>query len=95
MSSTVACSMCSGGDESVLHILRDCGDAKRTWEGLMQYGGEKDFFDASLNWTDWVIRNISSKVLLGSGVKWCTVFGVGCWKLWKKMCRFIFKGDRV
>ena len=46
---TAACSMCSSGDESVLHKLRDCGDEKRTREGSMQYGGEKDFFDVPLN----------------------------------------------
>ena len=28
---------------------------------------------------DWVIQNISSNCLLDRRLKWCTVFGVGCW----------------
>ena len=50
--------------------------------------------EVSINSKEWIIRNISSEVLMGSGVRWRTVFGIGCWQLWKKRCNFIFKGDR-
>lgn len=64
-------------------MLRDCSDAEKTWKGLTGNGEVESLFDVSINLKGWIIRNISSKVLMGSGVRWRTVFGIGCWPLWK------------
>ena len=58
--------MCGYISESGLHMLRDCSKVTRTWSGLVRHGGTKDFFDKFLNLIDWVIRNISSKNVMGN-----------------------------
>lgn len=62
------CCMCGYVSESALHMLHDCSEAMRTWSSLVRHGGTEDFFDKSLSLTNWVIRNISSKSVMGNGL---------------------------
>ncbi|XP_047979357.1 uncharacterized protein LOC125221277 [Salvia hispanica] len=40
-------------------------------------------------------RRRSSKLQTGSEVNSCTIFGVGCWSVWKKMCGFVLNNERL
>ncbi|KAL1536303.1 hypothetical protein AAHA92_28978 [Salvia divinorum] len=95
IATNAACGMCGLYMENRLHMLHDCLDARRTWEGLHKFCDLEWFFNPSLHLNDWIICNISSKLQAGSGVKCCTIFGVGCWNIWKKRCGFILNNERL
>lgn len=61
------CRRCRYEQEALLHVLRDCEEAKQLWKNIGGLGSLMLFFDYSLS--NWLIINIKNTTVI-KGVRW-------------------------
>lgn len=81
------CQVCKSGDESILHVLRDCPAMAGIWQRLVAPRRVQSFFGKTL--LEWMYMNLSNEKEV-DGVKWATRFAMAAWWGWKWRCRNVF-----
>lgn len=81
------CHVCKGGDETILHILRDSPAMEGIWTRLVPQRQRSSFFAKSL--LDWVYENLGDDRIQG-GSMWATLFAMATWWGWKWRCGNVF-----
>ncbi|CAN1845776.1 Putative ribonuclease H protein At1g65750 [Linum perenne] len=76
------CSCCGSGNETILHVLRDCEFARDTW---LKVGG------IELNGNDWQLP-LEEWFQLFLAKDKGLIFGITCWFLWRTKNERIFAG---
>jgi len=76
LSDTRVCQVCKGGDETILHILRDCPAMVGIWTRLVPPRKQGMFFLQSL--LEWLYGNLGDSGVAG-GCPWSTMFSVAAW----------------
>lgn len=56
MTDDTCCYLCEGTEETIVHVLFDCGLAKEVWLKLLFYDDVRSFFELELD--DWLMSNI-------------------------------------
>ena len=84
---TSTCSVCNGGEETILHILRDCPAMDGIWDRLVPVRQRRYFFTQSL--LEWLYANLRETREV-SGSPWSTTFALACWWSWKWRCGNVF-----
>ncbi|XP_019094473.1 PREDICTED: uncharacterized protein LOC109129898 [Camelina sativa] len=90
MGDSVVCKVCSGAEESILHVLRDCPAISGIWRRLVPQRKQPEFFDQSL--LPWLFRNLRVGLNSRNG-HWSTLFSMTVWWAWKWRCSDVF-GER-
>ncbi|KAG7555110.1 Reverse transcriptase domain [Arabidopsis suecica] len=97
LSDTGLCSVCRSGEETIIHVLRDCPAMAGVWRRIVPPRRLQSFFAKSL--LEWFFTNLCEEAA-GDGCSWSTLFAVAVWWAWKWRCGDIFGGmsrfrDRV
>lgn len=79
------CSSCQNPNETSLHIVRDCHEARRIWLQLLPSNKQPNFF--SLDLKHWILTNIAN---LGEAF----IFAMTCWWLWRWRNERSFSPDK-
>ncbi|CAA7040940.1 unnamed protein product [Microthlaspi erraticum] len=87
LSDTGLCQVCKGGEEAIIHILRDCLAMKGLWQWIVPVRRRQEFFGAPL--LSWLYNNLGAKLELGD-YNWSTLFAVAVWWGWKWRCGNVF-----
>lgn len=87
LSDSGLCQVCKSGEETILHILRDCPAMEGIWRRLVPRGRLQSFFAKSL--LEWLHHNMGDEIVIG-GNPWATVFGLATWWGWKWRCGNVF-----
>ncbi|XP_061342522.1 uncharacterized protein LOC133288718 [Gastrolobium bilobum] len=74
------CINCPNSEETLIHVLRDCSQAKRLWIDWFGRRVPNDFFTLDLQ--PWLIKNVSKGWNYQIHVDWRDVFYATCWNLW-------------
>jgi hypothetical protein len=74
------CPSCGNGDETLIHVLRDCVYATQVWIKLVASIHISNLF--SLNCRDWIFKNLANQVCGTRKEEWRSIFMVNCWNLW-------------
>ncbi|KAG7533623.1 Ribonuclease H domain [Arabidopsis thaliana x Arabidopsis arenosa] len=84
---TSVCQVCKGGEETILHVLRDCPSIAGIWRRIVPASRRNQFWNTSI--LEWLYGNLQ---LAGNGVNesWATLFALGVWWGWKWRCGYIF-----
>lgn len=82
------CGWWKNGNESVLHVLRDCTDAHEPWSGLIPRHLLADFGRGNLQ--QWLTDNLTTKHRFGHD-NWGLLFRIVYWLCWKRRNSFIFE----
>ncbi|WJX23235.1 hypothetical protein P8452_12461 [Trifolium repens] len=85
------CPCCRNGDETLIHVLRDCVYATQVWFKLVASSHIYNFF--SLNCRDWIFKNLANQVSGTRKEEWRYIFMVTCWNLWTWRNKSIFEED--
>ncbi|KAK9038032.1 hypothetical protein V6N11_022925 [Hibiscus sabdariffa] len=89
ISSSSLCPLCSGADESILHVLRDCRASSEVWEMLLPSSLSLRFVRQDL--LDWIEDNLRSGLLHTEwDIPWSVIFVSTIWQLWKNRNDFVF-----
>ncbi|KAG7577326.1 Ribonuclease H-like superfamily [Arabidopsis thaliana x Arabidopsis arenosa] len=88
---TDLCQICKSGEETILHILRDCPAMAGIWTRLLPPRRLHVFFSQSL--LEWIYSNLGEQELIG-GSPWSTTFALEAWWGWKWRCGNIFGENR-
>ena len=89
LSETSVCPLCKGGDETILHVLRDCPAAVGLWTRLLPPSRQQHFFQLPL--LPWLFENLAKREA-ELGNLWPTTFALTAWWCWKWRCGYVF-GD--
>ncbi|KAG7547784.1 Ribonuclease H domain [Arabidopsis suecica] len=81
------CQICRGGDESILHILRDCPAMEGNWRRIVPARRLGSFFSQSI--LEWLYGNLGDESTMVES-PWSTVFAMAVWWGWKWRCGNIF-----
>lgn len=81
------CPVCKGGEETIIHVLRDCPAMLGIWTRISPTRGSRYFFDQSL--LEWIYDNIGKKEGLEEN-SWATTFAMAIWWGWKWRCGNVF-----
>ncbi|CAA7051323.1 unnamed protein product [Microthlaspi erraticum] len=87
LSDTGVRQVCKGGEESILHILRDCPAMAGIWNRIVPARKRHEFFATPL--LRWVHENLVNDADMG-GYVWSTIFAMGAWWGWKWRCWNVF-----
>ncbi|KAL9288897.1 putative ribonuclease H domain, reverse transcriptase zinc-binding domain-containing protein [Arabidopsis thaliana] len=87
LSASGVCQVCKGGDETILHVLRDCPSIAGIWGRLVPRGKITAFFASNI--LDWVYQNLSDVTEI-RGCPWATLFAIVVWWAWKWRCGNVF-----
>ncbi|CAA7029235.1 unnamed protein product [Microthlaspi erraticum] len=87
LSATDTCQVCRGGEESIIHILRDCPAMEGIWRCIVPARKQREFFSAPL--LSWIHQNLGDTADLGEYI-WSTMFAVAVWWGWKWRCGNVF-----
>lgn len=82
------CQLCKGGDESILHALRDCPAAEGLWKKIVNPSRQQRFFNQTL--FEWLYENLAN--VSANGDQWPSLFALTVWWCWKWRCGYVF-GD--
>ncbi|CAA7018343.1 unnamed protein product [Microthlaspi erraticum] len=85
------CSVCCGGFETILHVLRDCPAMAGIWQRIVPARERSEFFSQSL--LVWLFQNLKEETSM-NGVPWATQFAMGVWWGWKWRCGNVFGENR-
>lgn len=88
---TSLCVVCKGGEESILHVLRDCPAMMGIWLRLVPARRRTRFFSMTL-W-EWFYENLGNKSVVET-VSWDTLFAITVWWGWKWRCGNVFGENR-
>lgn len=80
LSNSSTCSVCNGGVETIMHVLRDCPAMAGVWERIVPWERRNGFFEASL--LEWLSMNLREDVSV-DGSSWASLFAVSIWWSWK------------
>lgn len=83
LSDSGLCQVCKSGEETILHILRDCPAMEGIWRRLVPRGRLQSFFAKSL--LEWLHHNMGDERVIGGNL-WATIFGLATWWGWKWRC---------
>lgn len=90
LSSFALCIGCGLGDESWLHILRDCPYARDVWKELQIDGAS-----FNLDGLAWIKEEATSKIEAKQlGLEKGVIFLFTIWAIWKSRNKMIFEGTR-
>ncbi|XP_057419022.1 uncharacterized protein LOC130713254 [Lotus japonicus] len=78
------CPRCGVGDESILHCLRDCADARRVWRGT----------GFILPQAFYAVQNFGEVLRIFDGFGLHIVLATA-WVIWKERCRFVFASQHL
>jgi len=70
---TAICQVCKSGDETILHILRDCPAMMGIWNRIVPPTLQRPFYTQTL--LEWIYGNVGSQVVR-EGIPWGTVFSM-------------------
>ncbi|KAL4323510.1 hypothetical protein GQ457_11G022220 [Hibiscus cannabinus] len=92
LTDVATCLVCGLGDETVDHVLRGCGCARRIWTNLVRNDRLQPFL--SMPFTEWITVNIqdTGKMVSLEPVR-PRLFSITCWVLWKRMCCLVLGSD--
>ncbi|KAL8159786.1 hypothetical protein V2J09_001323 [Rumex salicifolius] len=92
--SSPTCSICGRGDETLLHIFRDCDKARDVWNILVDNRIMSDlhFFDKSAK--EWLLSGIRGEFEILPLIPNEVVFAVVLWWLWRWRNGRVFKSDK-
>ncbi|CAA7037229.1 unnamed protein product [Microthlaspi erraticum] len=79
--------VCKGGEESTMHILRDCPAMAGIWTRIVPVSKQREFFTAPI--LNWLHDNIGNNTDMG-GHTWSTLFAISTWWGWKWRCWNVF-----
>lgn len=87
----VICGLCNNGDESLVHVLRDCTTAQRTWNNIGIPISKKSTFGLPV--AEWIKVNCQAyeNHLVAP---WTYVFPQVLWLLWKQRNQWAFEGKK-
>lgn len=88
-----SCRICGGSSETVLHILRECPQAKEVWRAILLLLQVPHFFQHDLQ--PWLSCNILNKNKGCAGLPWNTIFGFTCWYIWKWRNHCVFNSEEA
>ncbi|CAA7059955.1 unnamed protein product [Microthlaspi erraticum] len=91
LSDTNLCQVCRSGEETIIHILRDCPAMEGIWRRIVPRRKRREFFEAPL--LSWLYTNLGSELDLGE-YKWSTCFAMAVWWGWKWRCDNVFGSNR-
>ncbi|CAA7028167.1 unnamed protein product [Microthlaspi erraticum] len=91
LSDSDICTVCKGGVETLIHILRDCPAMSGIWSRIVPIRRQQDFFDRSI--LSWLYDNLGEDGLV-EGSPWSTMFAIGVWWGWKWCCGNVFGENR-
>ncbi|CAN1790041.1 Putative ribonuclease H protein At1g65750 [Linum perenne] len=84
MTNSATCCFWNNGDETLIHVLRDCTFASEVWNRFGIFNSSSpEWQGSSANW-------ICSQINSGNGL----LFGIICWYLWKVRNERIFTDKR-
>lgn len=89
MTTSADCPRCTGIEENLSHLLRDCPIARETWQRLgVRSSG---FFSPPIH--SWIRLNSTAKAsYFQETTPWFLVFLGAIWYLWKRRNLFVFEG---
>uniref|UniRef100_A0A1J3JIW1 Putative ribonuclease H protein n=1 Tax=Noccaea caerulescens TaxID=107243 RepID=A0A1J3JIW1_NOCCA len=85
------CTVCKGGVESLIHILRGCPAMKGIWLKIGPRRRQQAFFDTSI--LTWLFENLGENNMI-EGSPWSTLFAMTSWWGWKWRCGNVFGENR-
>ncbi|BFG34315.1 hypothetical protein CerSpe_205890 [Prunus speciosa] len=83
-----SCSLYGWHSESVLHLFRECSNAKKVWDAVCTPRQLSNL--STTNMQIWFMGNLCSKATWGAGLPWPSVFLFTCWFIWKWRNHYIF-----
>lgn len=86
------CQVCKSGEETILHVLRDCPAMSGIWTRIVPRNRRQAFFDQSL--LEWLFGNLGDE-LRREDVPWCILFAMAVWWGWKWRCINVFGGTEI
>lgn len=92
LSDSDVCSVCKGGLETIMHVLRDCPAMVGIWERIVPTRKRTAFFSQSL--LEWLHDNLQEGVIVAD-IPWSTTFAMTLWWSWKWRCGNVFGGNRL
>ncbi|CAA7031066.1 unnamed protein product [Microthlaspi erraticum] len=87
LTDTGICQVCKGGEESILHILRDCPAMFEIWSRFVPMAKQGEFFNTPL--LGWLYENLGVHTEIGR-YNWSTLFAITTWWGWKWRCWNVF-----
>ncbi|KAG7534372.1 Endonuclease/exonuclease/phosphatase superfamily [Arabidopsis thaliana x Arabidopsis arenosa] len=87
LSDSSICQVCKGGEETILHVLRDCPAMMGIWDRIIAPNRRGAFFHQSI--LEWIHGNMGD-VGGREEVPWATTFGMAVWWAWKWRCGNVF-----
>ncbi|CAA7016119.1 unnamed protein product [Microthlaspi erraticum] len=70
------CTICKGGIETLIHILRDCPAMQGIWNRVVPVRRQREFFESSI--LTWLYGNLGEHGLV-EGTPWSTTFAMAVW----------------
>ncbi|KAG7548419.1 hypothetical protein ISN44_As12g036090 [Arabidopsis suecica] len=85
------CQVCKAGEDTIIHVLRDCLAMAEIWLRLLPPRKRQSFFTKSI--LEWVYDNLGVETdIVGS--PWSTNFAMAVWWGWKWRCGNVFNTNR-
>ena len=81
------CQLCKNGDETILHVLRDCSAAAGLWVKIVPLSKRQRFFNLPL--LEWLYENLR-KDASNNEDPWAILFALTVWWCWKWRCGYVF-----
>ncbi|XVF38280.1 hypothetical protein REPUB_Repub20aG0087100 [Reevesia pubescens] len=90
ISSNASCPVCNASEETILHVLRDCDQARNTWKKLVPSLLWDSFFSGTLSvWLNYNLLEDGSK--FGLELDWRCIFITAIWRIWSVRCQSTFQ----
>ncbi|KAL9831279.1 putative ribonuclease H domain, reverse transcriptase zinc-binding domain-containing protein [Arabidopsis thaliana] len=86
------CTVCKGGIETIIHVLRDCPAMSGIWQRIVPPQRRHKFFTQTL--LEWIYANLREGIVI-NGISWATTFAMALWWGWKWRCCNVFAENRV
>ncbi|KAG7599606.1 Endonuclease/exonuclease/phosphatase superfamily [Arabidopsis suecica] len=90
LSDSGLCQVCKGGEETIIHVLRDCPAMEGIWQRLLPPRSRQPFFAKSI--LEWVYANLGEEREV-AGSPWSTCFAMTVWWGWKWRCGNVFNSN--
>ena len=81
------CPVCKSGQETILHILRECPAMAGIWQRIVLMRQRRSFFSNTL--LEWLYENLGDCREV-EGSRWSTIYAMTIWWAWKWRCGDIF-----